>query len=107
MQQDGAISHTSRVTQRFLNDQVVGFISKDDWPPESPDLNAMWDSIAEKVYMGWSITFTENELKAKIKECWKQIGIEQVRKPIATWRKRVRAVVQLEGSTDPLKNWLR
>ncbi|GFS06359.1 hypothetical protein ElyMa_004705100 [Elysia marginata] len=58
-----------------------------------------------EVYMGWSIPFTETTLKAKIKECWRQIGIGKVRKSIATWRKRVRADVELErGSTDHLKN---
>ncbi|GFR59991.1 hypothetical protein ElyMa_001810200 [Elysia marginata] len=89
-------------------DQGVGLIAKDDWPPRSPDLNlmdyAMWNSLAE-VHMGRSILFTEDDMKVEIKECWKQIGIEQMRKPIGTWRKRVRAVVQLEegSSTDLLK----
>ncbi|GFR79629.1 hypothetical protein ElyMa_005880000 [Elysia marginata] len=67
---------------------------------------AMWDSRAE-VYMGRSISFTGNELKAKMKECKRQEGIEEVRKSIATWRKRVGAVVQLEASSaDHLENGL-
>ncbi|GFR64627.1 zinc finger protein 37 [Elysia marginata] len=50
--------------------------------------------------MGWWIPFTDHELKATIKECPKQISIEQVRKPIAASRKTVRAVVQLEGDDE-------
>ncbi|GFS02352.1 transposable element Tc3 transposase [Elysia marginata] len=110
LQQDCATSHTSRATKIFLIDKGVDYIAKDDWPPHSPDLNpmdyAMWDSLYE-VYMGQSIPFTLNELKAKIKECWRQIGIEEVQKSIVTWHNRVRVVVQLEGgSTDHLKNGL-
>ncbi|GFR86853.1 hypothetical protein ElyMa_006063600 [Elysia marginata] len=91
--------------------QGVDFIAKDDWPPQSPDLNlmdyAMWDSLAEKVYMGQSIAFTENEIRAKTKEFWIQICIKEVRKSIATGCNIVRAAVQLEGgSTDLLKNLL-
>ncbi|GFS01184.1 transposable element Tc3 transposase [Elysia marginata] len=83
LQQGGATSLTSRATRKFLIDQGVDFIAKDEWPPQSPDLNpmdyAMWDSLAE-VYMGQSIPLTVNELKAKIKESWRQISIEEVGK---------------------------
>ncbi|GFS19410.1 transposase [Elysia marginata] len=71
LQQDGATSHTSRATRKFLIDQGVDLIAKDDWPPESPDLNpvdyAISDSLAE-VYIRQPIPFPVNELKAKIKE---------------------------------------
>ncbi|GFS02546.1 hypothetical protein ElyMa_004609500 [Elysia marginata] len=73
----------------LLIDQGVDFIVKDDWPPQSPDLNpmdyAMWGSFAE-FYMGRSIPFTKIALKAKMKECWRLIGIEEVRRLIASWR---------------------
>ena len=37
-QQDGAPSHTSRITQEHLDANTPEFIGKDDWPPQSPDL---------------------------------------------------------------------
>ena len=53
-QQDGAISHTSRATQSYLEDSTPSFIKKDEWPPQSPDRNPkdynVWDSLSEKVY---------------------------------------------------------
>ncbi|GFR70615.1 hypothetical protein ElyMa_005657500 [Elysia marginata] len=65
----------------------VDIIAKDDWPLKSQDLNpveyAMWDSLADKVYMELSMPFTENEMKAKTKECWTQVGIEELGKSIA------------------------
>ena len=69
-QQDGAPSHTSRITQEHPDANTPEFIGKDDWPPQSPDLNPMdyhvWDSLSEKVYEGRSTKFTERELKQKI-----------------------------------------
>ena len=40
-QQDGATSHTARVTQQWCEDNCPAFITKDQWPPSSPDLNPM------------------------------------------------------------------
>ena len=41
LQQDGSTSHTSRLTQQFLEDNNIVYIKKDDWPPNSLDLNPM------------------------------------------------------------------
>ena len=37
-QQDGAPAHTSNVSQNWLRKNVPDFISKEEWPPSSPDL---------------------------------------------------------------------
>ena len=50
-QQDGAPAHTSNVSQNWLSKNVPDFISKEEWPPSSPDLNSMDFSI-------WSILET-------------------------------------------------
>ena len=100
-QQDGAPSHTSRKTQEHLDANTPEFIGKDDWPPQSPDLNPMdyhvWDSLSEKVYEGSSTKFTERELKQKIQQCWERIPQEEIRKAIASWKKRFRAVCRENG----------
>ena len=65
-QQDGAPSHTSRITQEHLDANTPEFIGKDDWPSQSPDLNPMDYHVSdssEKVYEGCSTKFTERELK--------------------------------------------
>src|SRR4051812_7316997 len=46
--QDGATSHTANRTQEWLRRKVPDFISKEEWPPRSPDLNPLDYSI-------WSI----------------------------------------------------
>ena len=76
-QQDGAPSHTGRITQEHLDANTPEFIGKDDWLPQSPDINPMdyhvWDSLLEKVSEGCSTKFTEGELKQKIQQCWERI----------------------------------
>ena len=91
------------VTQhrRTLNKVVPHFIKKDEWPQQSPDLNPMdytiWDSLYEKVYKGRTQKFTENELKEKIWEKWEEITLEEVRKSIGSFKKRLRAVCEQNG----------
>ena len=43
LQQDGATPHTSKITQVFLQENRVNFISKEDWPPNSPNINPIED----------------------------------------------------------------
>ena len=89
-QQDGAPSHTRRITQAHLEANMPEFIGKDDWPPKSLDLNPMdyhvWDSLSENVYEGRSKKFTERELKQKIQQCWERIPQWEIRKAIASWK---------------------
>ena len=40
-QQDGAPAHTARATQNWLQTNYPDFIAKDQWPPNSPDLNPL------------------------------------------------------------------
>ena len=100
-QQDVAPSHTSNTTQTHLEQVVPHFIKKDEWPPQSPDLTPMdytiWDSLSEKVYKERTQKFTENELKEKIREKWEEITLEEVRKSIGSFKKRLRAVCEQNG----------
>ena len=109
LQQDGTSSHTSKLTQKFLTSKNIEFIKKDRWPHQSPDLNPMdytvWNSLTEKVYYQQREAFTEEPLKQKITECWQQITIEEIRKSINSWKRRLRDVIaQNGGSTDHLEH---
>ena len=91
-QQDGATSHTSNATQRYLEENTPNFIKKYEWPPQSPDCNpldySIWDSLSEKVYQGRDRPFTETQLKAKITEAWNEITLNKIRRSISSWKKR-------------------
>jgi len=38
---DGAPSHTAKLAQNWIATNCSDFISKDEWPPNSPDLNSL------------------------------------------------------------------
>ena len=101
LQQDGATSHTSHATQNFLTSMNVTFINKNEWPPQSPDLNPMdyfvWNTLKEMVYAEQRQPFTEITLRRRIEDCWARIPIHQIRKAISSWRKRLRWVVEQDG----------
>jgi len=40
-QQDGAPAHSSRVAQEWIELHSPEFVKKDEWPPNSPDLNPL------------------------------------------------------------------
>ena len=99
-QQDGATSHTARVTQQWCRNNCPSWINKEEWPPSSPDLNPLDYSL-------WSIL--ENEacsvpcqnieaLKIKLTKCWDKIPLDVVRAAIGDFPKRLRNVVKARGN---------
>jgi len=50
--QDGALAYTARVTQDWLQANCSGFIEKNQWPPNSLDLNPLdhhvWGAMLAK-----------------------------------------------------------
>jgi len=53
-QQDSAPAHRARETVALLSAETPDFISPQDWPPNSPDLNpvdySIWGILQERVY---------------------------------------------------------
>ena len=101
-QQDGARSHTSAHTLRYLNDNIpatAALLPPEKWPPNSPDLNPMDYAI-------WSILETEvykvkirdlDHLEDRLGEAWAALPQEHVTSVVMSFRKRVRACIAAEG----------
>ena len=73
--QDGAKPHTHRFSQKWCADHFPDFISKDRWPPNSPDLcpldYSLWNELAES--MDWHNIQTKANLIQEIKRSVKTI----------------------------------
>ena len=98
-QQDGAPAHTSKVTQAWLQHNIPGFISKEEWPPSSPDLNPMDFSI-------WSILETNacakshaniDSLKMSLLREWDKIPDETLRAAVRAVPNRLQDVIRKKG----------
>lgn len=100
-QQDGAPAHTAHQTQQLLHTKCPAFIGKDEWPPNSPDLNPL-------DYCVWGIMLDRyNQLSAKPKSCselkialqgiWDALPHTPMQKSIQSFRKRLQSCIRAEG----------
>jgi hypothetical protein len=98
-QQDGAPAHTARVTQAWLQDEIPDFLTKEEWPPSSPDLNpldfSVW-GILESRACAKAHTSLES-LKTSLVREWSKIPQELFRVAVDSVPKRLRAVIAAEG----------
>ena len=99
-QQDGAPSHTSKSTLRFLAEKQQPIIEPSMWPPSSPDLNPLdyfvWPALEALVYRGGRIRDVAH-LGVKIVSAVEQLGQASIRRAINSWRCRLKKVVQAKG----------
>ena len=70
-------------------------LKSDEWPPQSYDCNPMdysiWDSCQRRCTR-ITIDHTEAQLKAKITETRNEITLNEIRRSISSWKKRLRGV---------------
>ena len=100
-QQDGAPAHTSHLTQNWLQKHCPDFIAKDEWPPNSPDINPLdfcvWGIVLQK-YERYSPRPTNvAELKEVLQEIWNSLPLEVLQKAVLSFRKRLQACIRAEG----------
>ncbi|CAF2096507.1 unnamed protein product [Rotaria magnacalcarata] len=98
-QQDGASCHTDKSVQKWRKKNFKFFISKDKWPPNSPELNpldySIWNSISNNV--AYYKVKTVNDLRREIEKATKKIDANYVRDTISVFLRRVRSVEKHNG----------
>ena len=98
-QQDSAPAHRARETVKMLTRETPGFISPDQWPPNSPDLNpvdySVWGLLQERVYR--TRIADMDELKQRLRTEWASLEHSVTVAAIRQWRQRLRACVRAEG----------
>ena len=85
----------------FLDQNVPDYISKDDWPANSPDLNpldySVWGAMDELVYRsGHKINDIES-LKMAIKAAWETLSQNYLNKATDQWHLRLNLCVENKG----------
>ena len=79
------------------------FVEPENWPPNSPDLNAVdcsiWGALQQLVYRRRSIRDIEH-LKEVLQTCWEQIGQDVIDRAIGQFRKRLSLVATGGGHIE-------
>ena len=98
-QQDGAPAHTANSTQEWLRNELPDFISKEEWPPSSPDLNPLdfcvWSILEAKACSKPHRNI--ESLKASVVKEWANIPQETLRIAVEAVPKRLNAIIRKKG----------
>lgn len=98
-QQDSAPAQRARDTIAFLRRETPDFISPDQWPPNSPDMNPVdykiWAVMQERVYE--KRVNDVDELCQRLLSVWHSIGQNVIDGAIDQWRARLTACVRAKG----------
>jgi inhibitor of nuclear factor kappa-B kinase subunit alpha len=98
-QQDSAPAHRAKVTQDWCRTQTPDFIQSSEWPPSSPDLNpldyAIWGILEARVNAVQHPS--PDSLKKHLRAEWRKLSMSIVRNSLASWRRRLQAVVKKRG----------
>ena len=98
-QQDSAPAHKAKVNQEWCKVNCPSFISEQEWPPSSPDLNPLdyciWGLLESKVNAKPHRSL--ESLKNTLVREWSKLSMKTVRAAIASWRDRLKCVVDANG----------
>ena len=98
-QEDGAPAHTSNISQAWIHHEIPDFITKDQWPPSSPDLNpldfSIWSGLEAR--LGASAHRSIEALKKSLVREWKNIPQHQLRAAVRAFRPRLKACIFKRG----------
>ena len=89
-----APTHTARLTQDWLTVNCTDFIAKDEWPPNSPDLNPLdyhvWGAMLQAFHKVHPKPKTIPELKSALQQIWDDLPQTTINKAVNDFRKRLR-----------------
>ncbi|KAG2463217.1 TCB1 transposase, partial [Polypterus senegalus] len=96
-QQDNDPKHTAKISKEWLQDNSVNVL---EWPSQSPDLN-MIEHLWRDLKMAVHRCFPSNlmELERCCKEEWAKLAKDRCAKLVASYSKRLEAVIAAKGAS--------
>jgi len=100
-QQDGAPAHTASLAQDWLSRNCPEFILKEEWPPNSPDLNPLgyrvWGAMLDKYHCYVPKPTNISVLKTVLKEIWSDLPQGPIDEAVLSFCKRLQACIKAAG----------
>lgn len=98
-QQDSAPAHSARIVQRWCQDNLPDFISAEEWPPSSPDVNpldfSIWGYMLSK--LGNLKNVNLEKFKKILTKLWNEIPDEMVHAACDSFADRLKLVCKRQG----------
>jgi len=93
---------TQRLTQDWLRVNCTDFTAKDEWPPNSPDLNPLdyhvWGAMLQAFHKLHPKPKTIPELKSALQQIWDDLPQTTINKAVNDFRKRLNKCVSADGA---------
>src|SRR6188472_1434090 len=90
-----------RHAQDWLEQDTPDFIRKDEWPPNSPDLNPLdfhvWETMLHRSQQRVPKLQNVAELREVLKTIWNDLAQNSIEKAILAFRERLKACIEAEG----------
>ncbi|KAG2455796.1 TCB1 transposase, partial [Polypterus senegalus] len=96
-QQDNDPKHTAKISKEWLQDNSMNVL---EWPSQSPDLNPiehLWRDLKMAVHRRLPPNLMELERCCKVE--WAKLGKDRCAKLVASYSKRLEAVIAAEGAS--------
>ena len=98
-QQDSAPCHTAKITKEWCYQNLPSFISAEQWPSNSPDLNPMdysiWGILESKACSSQHTSL--QSLKSNLIAEWNKIDENMLKNITKTFNERLRRVINAKG----------
>lgn len=98
-QRDSAPAHKAKIVQNWLKNNIPDFISTEEWPSASPDLNpldyAVWSKLEAKA-CAKPHTSREALMRSLVRELDK-FPLESLRNSVEEWRPRLQQCISASG----------
>lgn len=98
-QQDSAPAHKAKKTQAWCAENLPDFITTDEWPASSPDLNPLdffvWGYMLQQIKSTKGLNL--EQFKKLLIDIWEQIPQDMVRASCDGFTKRLRKVIKEKG----------
>ena len=98
-QQDSAPAHKATLTQNWIREHFPNFISSQEWPPNSPDINPLDCSVCSILEFNACAEPHESvdSLKLALKKAWDELSLETVAKIVDDFPKRLEKCINSCG----------
>ena len=91
-----------RLAQEWIELHSPEFVKKDEWPPNSPDLNPLdyhvWGAMLERYKVFTPKPTNKAELKTVLEAIWEDLPQGAIDLAVLAFRKRLQACIRADGS---------